>query len=50
MELYVPESISEDIISISNSFNVEAKIIGRVEGSDNKKLTIISEYGEFTYN
>ena len=49
MELYVDESIASDIISISESFNVDAKIVGRVEASDNKKLTIKSEYGTFEY-
>ncbi|WP_010228860.1 AIR synthase related protein [Gillisia marina] len=49
MELYVNEAIAEDIISISKSFNVDAKIIGRVESSDTKNLTIKSEFGEFNY-
>jgi phosphoribosylformylglycinamidine cyclo-ligase len=49
MELYVPQEIANDIISISNSFNVEAKIIGRVEANNTKKLTIKSQYGEFIY-
>ena len=49
MELYVTPEIAEDIISISESFNVNAKIIGRVEASDKKKLTIKSEFGEFVY-
>jgi len=49
MELYVNEEIAEDIISISKSFNVDAKIIGRVEAANNKSLTIKSEYGEFNY-
>ena len=49
MELYVSPKIAEDIISISKSFNVDAKIIGRVEVSDKKSLTIKSEYGEFNY-
>ena len=39
-----------DIISISESYNVAAKIIGRVEESQKKKLTIRSEFGEFEYN
>lgn len=50
MELYVDESIAEDIISISKSFDVDAKIIGRVESKGEKKLTIKSEFGEFIYN
>lgn len=49
MELYVPENIAEDIIEISKSFNVDAQIVGRVEASDSKKLTITSEYGTFNY-
>ncbi|RYJ42705.1 AIR synthase related protein [Flavobacterium beibuense] len=49
MELYVPQEIAEDIIAISKSFNVDAKIVGRVEASDKKELTITSEYGTFTY-
>ena len=49
MELYVNEEIAEKIISISKSFNVEAKIIGRVEASNGKSLTITSEYGKFDY-
>lgn len=49
MELYVDESIAAEIIEISKSFNVEAKIVGRVEASQTKKLTIKSEFGEFEY-
>lgn len=49
MELYVPEEIAADIISISQSFGVEAQIVGRVEKSDKTELTIQSPYGEFKY-
>jgi phosphoribosylformylglycinamidine cyclo-ligase len=49
MELYVPKEIANDIIEISKSFNVDAQIVGRVEASDSKKLTIKSKYGEFEY-
>lgn len=49
MELYVSEKIASDIIRISNSFQVDAKIIGRVEASEKKKLTIASQFGEFHY-
>ncbi|RDK84728.1 AIR synthase related protein [Marinirhabdus gelatinilytica] len=49
MELYVPEKIAQEIISISKSYRVDAQIIGRVEASTEKKLTIKSEHGEFTY-
>jgi len=49
MELYVDENIAAEIIEISKSFNVDAKIVGRVEASQTKKLTIKSEFGEFVY-
>jgi phosphoribosylformylglycinamidine cyclo-ligase len=49
MEIYVPETIAQDIIAISKSFNVDAQIVGRVEAADAKKLTITSEYGTFEY-
>ena len=49
MELYVPKEIAEDIIAISESFNVNAKIIGRVESFRGKKLTIHSEFGTYIY-
>lgn len=49
MELYVDEKFADDLIEISQSFNVEAKIIGRVEASEKKKLTIKSEFGVFQY-
>jgi phosphoribosylformylglycinamidine cyclo-ligase len=50
MELYVNPSIANQIIEISKSFNVEAQIIGKVEKSETKKLTISSEYGTFNYS
>lgn len=49
MELYVQEAVANDIIAISKSFNVDAQIVGRVEASETKKLTISSEYGVFEY-
>ncbi|MBT0608272.1 AIR synthase related protein [Aequorivita echinoideorum] len=49
MELYIPSEIAGNIIAISKSFNIDAKIIGRVEASDEKRLTIKSEFGEFNY-
>jgi phosphoribosylformylglycinamidine cyclo-ligase len=49
MELYVPEAVANDIIAISKSFNVDAQIVGKVEASATKKLTITSEYGVFEY-
>jgi phosphoribosylformylglycinamidine cyclo-ligase len=49
MEIYVSPEIAEDIINISKSYNVPAQIIGRVEASASKKLTIKSEFGVFEY-
>ena len=49
MELYVNPEVAEEIIKISKSYNVDAQIIGRVEASETKKLTIKSEFGTFTY-
>jgi phosphoribosylformylglycinamidine cyclo-ligase len=49
MEIYVPQEIANEIIAISESFNIEAQIVGRVEASENKKLTIKSEFGTFEY-
>ena len=49
MELYVDPIVADKIISISSRFNVEARIIGKVEKSNSKKLTIMSQFGEFQY-
>ncbi|CAA0151659.1 AIR synthase-related protein [Tenacibaculum maritimum] len=49
MELYVTPEVAEDIIAISKSFNVAAKVVGKVVASDTKKLTIQSEFGTFEY-
>lgn len=49
MELYVDPDFADEIINISNSFNIDAKIIGKVVNSDEKKLTVKSEFGEFNY-
>ena len=49
MELYVEPSIAEDIIEISKSFSVDAQVIGHVESSKNKKLTLETVYGTITY-
>lgn len=49
MELYVTPEIANNIIEISKGFNIDAQIIGSVEASATKKLTIKSEYGIFEY-
>lgn len=49
MEIYCNPKIAEDLIAISQSFNIDAQIVGRVEASDKKKLTIESDLGIFEY-
>ncbi len=49
MELYVAPDVAKKIIKISQSFNVPAQIIGRVEKAENKSLTISSKLGTYTY-
>lgn len=51
MEVYVPnEEIAKEIIAISESWGVPAKIVGRVEPGTGRQLTISSEHGTFTYS
>ncbi|QQR97846.1 MAG: phosphoribosylformylglycinamidine cyclo-ligase [Sphingobacteriales bacterium] len=50
MEIYCDANFAETIIAISKSYNVDAQIIGYVESSENKKVTIQSEHGTFEYN
>ncbi|CAN5189739.1 AIR synthase-related protein [soil metagenome] len=50
MEIYLPEEFANRIIEISNKFGVEAKIIGRVETSTKKQVTLRSSFGEFVYH
>jgi len=49
MEIYVAPEIANEMIEISKSFHIDAKIIGRVESSETKKLSVRSAYGEFVY-
>jgi phosphoribosylformylglycinamidine cyclo-ligase len=49
MELYVKPEVAESIINISKDFKVDAKIVGRVESSNRKKLTITHEKSSYTY-
>ncbi len=49
MEFYVPEDIAAGILHIAAGFNIEARIVGRVEAFEGKKLTIESEFGSFNY-
>jgi phosphoribosylformylglycinamidine cyclo-ligase len=45
MEIYVPEDLAAEIIEISKSFGVNAKVVGRVEQHVGKQVTIHSEKG-----
>lgn len=49
-EIYIPEEYANEIISISESYHIDAKIVGRVEASSQKELIIQSEFGEFRYS
>jgi phosphoribosylformylglycinamidine cyclo-ligase len=50
MEIYLDEKFASRVMEIAKQFNIEARIIGRVSTSNEKKVTIKSEYGQFTYS
>ena len=49
MEVYLPEYLAAEVIGISNSFGIDAQIIGRVEAGAQKQVTIQSDKGTFAY-
>jgi phosphoribosylformylglycinamidine cyclo-ligase len=49
MEIYLEEKFAQLVIDISKSFGVEAKVIGRVEDADTKKVTLKTAQGTFVY-
>ena len=49
LELFTDEHVAKEIIDIAAGFGIEARIIGRCEPAEGKKLTIRSEFGEFNY-
>jgi phosphoribosylformylglycinamidine cyclo-ligase len=49
MELYVSPGDAQAIIDFAATFNLDARIVGRCEAADSKRLTIKSEFGEFHY-
>lgn len=49
MEIYLPEAYAAEVIAISQFFNIDAQIVGRIEASDRKELVIESPYGSFYY-
>jgi phosphoribosylformylglycinamidine cyclo-ligase len=50
MEIYTDRNTAAELIGISESFNIDARIVGEVFESDSKKLTIQSPYGTFNYD
>lgn len=49
LEIYTNEKAAEEMINIAKGFDIEAQIIGHVEASDKKQLTINSKFGTFKY-
>lgn len=49
LEVYLEEQYAQRIIEISQSFGIDAQVIGRVEAHEGKKVTIQSEFGAFVY-
>ncbi|WP_298651550.1 AIR synthase related protein [uncultured Proteiniphilum sp.] len=49
MEIYLPPAYAQQVIDISRSFNVDARMVGYVEKSDVRELVIESEFGRFRY-
>ncbi|HZK03947.1 MAG TPA: AIR synthase related protein [Bacteroidaceae bacterium] len=49
LEIYLTAESAQKAISISRSFGIDARVVGRIEKSDRKELIIKSEYGEFQY-
>ena len=48
MEIYVRPELAEKVIALSQSFHIDAQIVGRIEEGE-KSLTIQSEFGTFHY-
>ena len=49
MEIYLPADNAQEVIDIARSFNIDARVIGRVEDAPANHLTIRSEFGEFKF-
>jgi len=48
-EIYTDETTAERIIALAGKYEIDARIVGRCEVSEDKKLTIKGEEGEFVY-
>lgn len=49
LEFYLPQEVASDVIAVSQSFGIEAQIIGHVEDAATNSLTIQSPYGTLRY-
>jgi phosphoribosylformylglycinamidine cyclo-ligase len=49
LEIYTNEKAAQEMIQIAKEFNIEAQIVGHVEASEKKQLTIKSQFGTFEY-
>ncbi len=49
LEIYTDAASAERMIEIARGFHIDARIVGRVESSESRTLTIQSEHGEFSY-
>jgi phosphoribosylformylglycinamidine cyclo-ligase len=49
LEIYTDAESAARMIEIAERFHIDARIVGRVESSNKKMLTITSDHGEFTY-
>jgi len=48
-EIYTDQKNAEPIMAIAREFNVEARIIGRVEPANGKKISIVTKEGKYQY-
>ena len=49
LEIYTNEEAANEMISIAKEFNIDSQIIGHVDASEQKRLTIKSGFAEFEY-
>ena len=48
MEIYVRPEVAQQVIAVSESFGIEARVVGHIEEGQ-RSLTIQSEFGEYNY-
>ncbi len=49
MEIYLSPDNADRVIDIARSFDIDARIVGRIEAAEANRLTIISDKGTFEY-